>query len=118
MCSAIRTFQGQTALSEMLIDQGVPHTVPILEAFAYLCCGRCAATAPDDDMCGVWTNQVFPHPRVAIASNSIVTSTSTPPAPGVRDGEVGPASQGFGAGLCGVPHHDVGVGGDEVPCHP
>ena len=30
MCSAFRTFQGWTALSEMKHDQGVLHTVPIV----------------------------------------------------------------------------------------
>ena len=36
MCSAFRTFQGWTALSEMRHDQGVLHTVPIPKAMAYL----------------------------------------------------------------------------------
>ena len=36
MCSAFRTFQGWTALSDMDHDQGVLHTVPIPEAMAYL----------------------------------------------------------------------------------
>ena len=36
MCSAFRTFQGWTALSEMRNDQGVLHTVPIPKAMAYL----------------------------------------------------------------------------------
>ena len=34
MCSAFRTFQGWTALSDMDHDQGVLHTVPIPEAMA------------------------------------------------------------------------------------
>src|SRR6478752_7631766 len=34
MCSAFRTFQGWTALSDMDHDQGVLHTVPILEALS------------------------------------------------------------------------------------
>jgi hypothetical protein len=36
MCSAFRTFQGWTALSDMGHDQGVLHTIPIPGAMAYL----------------------------------------------------------------------------------
>src|SRR5699024_7884919 len=36
MCSAFRTFQGWTALSDMDHDQGVLHTVPVPEVMAYL----------------------------------------------------------------------------------
>lgn len=60
MCSAFRTFQGWTALSDMAHDQGVLHTVPIPEAMGYLLLRPLLADVPDDDMCGVMTNQVFP----------------------------------------------------------
>ena len=60
MCSAFRTFQGWTALSDMDHDQGVLHTVPIPEAMAYLMLRPLLDDVPDDDMCGVTTNQVFP----------------------------------------------------------
>ncbi|MBW8765719.1 MAG: DUF1479 domain-containing protein [Geodermatophilales bacterium] len=60
MCSAFRTFQGWTALSDMDADQGVLHTVPIPEAMAYLMLRPLLPDVPDDDMCGVTTNQVFP----------------------------------------------------------
>jgi hypothetical protein len=60
MCSAFRTFQGWTALSDMDADQGVLHTVPIPEAMAYLLLRPLLSDVPDDDMCGVTTNQVFP----------------------------------------------------------
>jgi hypothetical protein len=60
MCSAFRTFQGWTALSDMDHDQGVLHTVPIPEAMAYLMLRPLLPDVPDDDMCGVTTNQVFP----------------------------------------------------------
>ena len=53
MCSAFRTFQGWTALSDMDHDQGVLHTVPVPEAMAYLL----LRDVPDDDMCGVTVNQ-------------------------------------------------------------
>src|SRR5689334_12356089 len=60
MCSAFRTFQGWTALSDMDHDQGVLHTVPIPEAMAYLMLRPLLPDVPDDDMCGVTTNQTFP----------------------------------------------------------
>jgi len=60
MCSAFRTFQGWTALSDMRHDQGVLHTVPIPEAMAYLMLRPLLPDVPDDDMCGVTVNQVFP----------------------------------------------------------
>jgi hypothetical protein len=60
MCSAFRTFQGWTALSDMDHDQGVLHTVPIPEAMAYLMLRPLLLDVPVDDMCGVTVNQVFP----------------------------------------------------------
>ena len=60
MCSAFRTFQGWTALSDMDHDQGVLHTVPIPEAMALLMLRPLLPDVPDDEMCGVMTNQVFP----------------------------------------------------------
>jgi hypothetical protein len=60
MCSAFRTFQGWTALSDMAHDQGVLHTVPIPGAMAYLMLRPLLADVPDDDMCGVTVSQVFP----------------------------------------------------------
>ncbi len=60
MCSAFRTFQGWTALSDMDHDQGVLHTVPIPEAMGYLMLRPLLPDVPDDDMCGVTTNKVFP----------------------------------------------------------
>jgi hypothetical protein len=60
MCSAFRTFQGWTALSDMDHDQGVLHTVPIPEAMAYLMLRPLLADVPEDDMCGVTVNRVFP----------------------------------------------------------
>ena len=60
MCSAFRTFQGWTALSDMEHDQGVLHTVPIPEAMAYLMLRPLLSDVPEDDMCGVTVNQVFP----------------------------------------------------------
>ncbi|WP_236718632.1 DUF1479 domain-containing protein [Actinoplanes sp. TFC3] len=76
MCSAFRTFQGWTALSDMDHDQGVLHTVPIPEAMAYLMLRPLLSDVPDDDMCGVTVNQVFPanekwHPLLMRALTGI-----------------------------------------------
>lgn len=60
MCSAFRTFQGWTALSDMKHDQGVLHTVPIPETMGYLMLRPLLQDVPEDDMCGVTVNQVFP----------------------------------------------------------
>jgi hypothetical protein len=76
MCSVFRTFQGWTALSDMAHDQGVLHTVPIPEAMAYLMLRPLLPDVPDDDMCGVTVNQVFPandrwHPLLMRAVSTI-----------------------------------------------
>jgi hypothetical protein len=76
MCSAFRTFQGWTALSDMDHDQGVLHTVPIPAAMAYLMLRPLLADVPEDDMCGVTLNQVFPaserwHPLLMRALSGI-----------------------------------------------
>jgi len=76
MCSAFRTFQGWTALSDMDHDQGVLHTVPIPEAMGYLMLRPLLADVPDDDMCGVAVNQAFPanekwHPLLMRAVTGI-----------------------------------------------
>ena len=60
MCSAFRTFQGWTALSEMRRDQGVLHTVPIPKAMAYLMLRPLLDDVPADEMCGVQPNRTFP----------------------------------------------------------
>jgi hypothetical protein len=76
MCSAFRTFQGWTALSDMDHDQGVLHTVPIPEAMGYLMLRPLLGDVPEDDMCGVTVNQVFPanekwHPLLMQAVSGI-----------------------------------------------
>jgi hypothetical protein len=76
MCSAFRTFQGWTALSDMDHDQGVLHTVPVPEAMAYLMLRPLLRDVPDDDMCGVTVNQVVPagekwHPELVAATAGI-----------------------------------------------
>lgn len=76
MCSVFRTFQGWTALSRMRHDQGVLHTVPVPHAMAYLMLRPLLSDVPDDDMCGVTVNQVFPagerwHPLLMRALSGI-----------------------------------------------
>jgi hypothetical protein len=76
MCSAFRTFQGWTALSDMGHDQGVLHTVPVPEAMAYLMLRPLLPDVPEGDMCGVTVNQVFPanekwHPLLMQALTGI-----------------------------------------------
>jgi hypothetical protein len=60
MCSAFRTFQGWTALSDMDHDQGVLHTVPIPEAMAYLLLRPLLDDVPEDDMCGITIGRAVP----------------------------------------------------------
>ena len=60
MCSAFRTFQGWTALSDMDHDQGVLHTIPIPEVMAYLMLRPLMSDIDEDDMCGVMVSSVFP----------------------------------------------------------
>ncbi|MET7383352.1 DUF1479 domain-containing protein [Streptomyces sp. NPDC005526] len=76
MCSAFRTFQGWTALSDMDHDQGVLHTVPVPEAMAYLLLRPLLSDVPEDDMCSVTVNRVFPasekwHPLLMEALTGI-----------------------------------------------
>jgi hypothetical protein len=63
MCSPFRTFQGWTALSDMDHDQGVLQAVPIPEAMGYLMLRPLLADVPEEEMCGVTLNRVFPATR-------------------------------------------------------
>lgn len=60
MCSAFRTFQGWTALSDMSPTEGVLHTVPIPSAMAYLLLRALQDDVPDDDLCGAANGQSLP----------------------------------------------------------
>jgi hypothetical protein len=76
ICSAFRTFQGWTALSDMAHDQGVLHTVPIPGAMAYIMLRPLLADVPDDEMCGVTISRAFPastkwHPLLLRALSGI-----------------------------------------------
>ena len=59
-CSAFRTFQGWTALSDMRADQGVLHTLPIPKAMAYMLLRPLLYDVPEDELCGVAPGKVLP----------------------------------------------------------
>jgi Protein of unknown function (DUF1479) len=82
MCSAFRTFQGWTALSDMRHDQGVLHTIPIPKAFAYLLLRPLLDDVPDDEMCGVRLNRAMP---VRETWHSLLTPASS----GIPDVQLG-----------------------------
>jgi hypothetical protein len=60
MCSAFRTFQGWTALSEMRPADGVLNVVPIPSAMAYLLLRALQDDVPEDDLCGAVNGQALP----------------------------------------------------------
>jgi hypothetical protein len=60
MCSAFRTFQGWTALSDMAPTEGVLHTVPIPSAMSYLLLRALQDDVADDDLCGAANGQALP----------------------------------------------------------
>ncbi|MGW0515880.1 YbiU family protein [Crossiella sp. NPDC003009] len=60
MCSAFRTFQGWTALSDMAPAEGVLHVVPIPSAMAYLLLRALQEDVAEDDLCGAANGQALP----------------------------------------------------------
>ncbi|PKH26390.1 hypothetical protein CIG19_00885 [Enterobacterales bacterium CwR94] len=75
-CSAFRTFQGWTALSDMQIGQGLLHVVPVPEAMAYILLRPLLDDVPDDELCGVAPGRVLPisekwHPHLMAGLCSI-----------------------------------------------
>ncbi|SDO61684.1 Protein of unknown function [Nakamurella panacisegetis] len=60
MCSAFRTFQGWTALSDMHPEDGVLHVVPIVEAMVYMLLRALQDDVDDDDLCGAANGQSLP----------------------------------------------------------
>ncbi|HEX4501269.1 MAG TPA: DUF1479 domain-containing protein [Scandinavium sp.] len=75
-CSVFRTFQGWTALSEMIPNQGLLHVVPIPEAMAYILLRPLLDDVPEDELCGVAPGRVLPiseqwHPLLTKALTSI-----------------------------------------------
>lgn len=75
-CSAFRTFQGWTALSDMQQDQGLLHVVPVPEAMAYVLLRPLLDDVPEDELCGVAPGKVLPispqwHPDLIEGLSSI-----------------------------------------------
>lgn len=75
-CSVFRTFQGWTALSDMIPGQGLLHVVPIPEAMAYILLRPLLDDVPEDELCGVVPGRVLPisekwHPLLVEALTSI-----------------------------------------------
>jgi hypothetical protein len=60
MCSAFRTFQGWTALSDIQPSEGVLHSVPIPAAMMYLLLRALQDDVADDDLCGAANGQALP----------------------------------------------------------
>jgi hypothetical protein len=60
MCSAFRTFQGWTALSDMAPTEGVLHVVPIPSAMSYLLLRALQDDVAEDDLCGAANGQALP----------------------------------------------------------
>jgi hypothetical protein len=60
MCSAFRSFQGWTALSDMRPADGVLHTVPIPAAMGYLLLRALQDDVAGDDLCGARNGEAIP----------------------------------------------------------
>ncbi len=74
-CSVFRTFQGWTALSDMIRVRGC-CVVPIPEAMAYVLLRPLLDDVPEDELCGVAPGRVLPiseqwHPLLIKALSSI-----------------------------------------------
>ena len=75
-CSVFRTFQGWTALSDMVPGQGLLHVVPVPEAMAYILLRPLLKDVPEDELCGVAPGKVLPvsqqwHPELIEGLSSI-----------------------------------------------
>lgn len=60
MCSAFRSFQGWTALSDMAPSEGVLHAVPIPAAMTYILLRALQDDVSGDDLCGAVNGQALP----------------------------------------------------------
>ncbi|PZD67230.1 DUF1479 domain-containing protein [Pantoea ananatis] len=80
-CSAFRTFQGWTALSDMMPGQGLLHVVPVPEAMAYVLLRPLLSDVADDELCGVKPGRVLPisekwHPHLVKGLCSVPAITA------------------------------------------
>ncbi|MFE0103648.1 YbiU family protein [Streptomyces sp. NPDC059009] len=83
MCSAFRTFQGWTALSEMRPTDGVLNVVPIPSAMAYMLLRALQDDIAEDDLCGAVNGQALP---VTELHHSVLLPALTP-IPAVEPGD-------------------------------
>jgi hypothetical protein len=60
MCSAFRSFQGWTALSDMAPSEGVLSVVPIAKAMGYVLLRALQDDVPEDELCGAANGQALP----------------------------------------------------------
>jgi hypothetical protein len=60
MCSAFRSFQGWTALSDMQPAEGVLHTIPIPAAMGYLLLRALQDDVAGGDLCGAVNGEALP----------------------------------------------------------
>jgi Protein of unknown function (DUF1479) len=83
MCSAFRTFQGWTALSEMRPGDGVLHVVPIPSAMGYILLRALQDDIADDDLCGADNDRVL----AAVEQYHDVLFPAYGPIPAVEPGD-------------------------------
>jgi len=83
MCSAFRTFQGWTALSDMAPTEGVLHVVPIPSAMPYLLLRALQDDVAADDLCGAENGQALP---ISKRWHPVLTPALTP-IPAVAPGD-------------------------------
>ena len=83
MCSAFRTFQGWTALSDMRPEDGVLNVVPIPHAMVYLLLRALQDDIADDDLCGAANGQALP----ITADHHAVLLPALTPIPAVEPGD-------------------------------
>ena len=83
MCSAFRTFQGWTALSEMQPDDGVLHVIPIPRAMGLVLLRALQDDIADDDLCGAVNDRVL----AAVEQYHDVLLPAYGPIPAVEPGD-------------------------------
>ena len=82
-CSAFRTFQGWTALSDMQPEDGVLHVVPIPDAVTHVLLRALQDDVAPDDLCGAANGQALP---VSERYHAILLPALTP-IPAVEPGD-------------------------------
>jgi hypothetical protein len=83
MCSAFRSFQGWTALSDMRRTEGVLNVVPIPTAMVYVLLRALQDDIADDDLCGAANGQALP----VNSRNHPVLMPALSPIPDVEAGD-------------------------------